>query len=116
MLTGKLIVSLSFVGFGYATTLMAFNQSYEDKSFEFVGEITEITKSMMDCSVIRFEMHTQDDETVGFVNCLNCPNLVDKWKSKLMKLKASDQVRIRGIYSTALTDDTMTFKNCKLIY
>jgi hypothetical protein len=40
---------------------------------------------------------------------------VDKWKKKLLNLKAGDQVRIKGNYSSAIEENTMTFNKCKII-
>lgn len=99
----------------YLENKLAFNEHNEGKSFVFTGDITEIKTSIMGCSVITFKIIGENDEPMGQINCLNCHNLVDKWKKKLLHLKVGDQVRIKGKYSSALAENTMTFNNCKII-
>ncbi|MNL45823.1 hypothetical protein D3C87_1684990 [compost metagenome] len=69
----------------------------------------------MGCSVIVFDMTDEHDEVLGQVNCMNCVNLIDKWRKKLLKLKVGDRVKINGKYSSALAANTLTFNNCKLL-
>lgn len=99
----------------YLKNELAFTQKHEGKSFEFLGTISSIKTTLMGCSVIVFNMTDEHDEVVGQVNCMNCVNLTDKWRKKLLKLKVGDEVKINGIYSSALAANTLTFNNCKLL-
>lgn len=99
----------------YLQNKLAFNKKNEGKSFEFVGIVTEIGSSIMDCSLINFVIEEQSGYKAGEINCLNCVDGVDKWKEDLLTLKKGDRVKVKGYYTTALAANTLTFRRCKLI-
>ncbi|TKB95748.1 OB-fold protein [Pedobacter cryophilus] len=99
----------------YEENKISFNKKNEGKAFEFVGYIDEFTTTLMGCSAIRFNIETEDYTIIGSVNCMNCPELVDKWESEITTLKVDQKVKIRGYYSSSLQENTLTFRNCKII-
>lgn len=98
----------------YSENKIAFNKANEDKKFEFTGNISEIRKSVLGCSVLTFNITDNYDYSIGNINCLNCDEGVDNWENQILKLKVGDRVKITGYYSSALVDNTMTFDRSKV--
>lgn len=99
----------------YRSNRVAFDKKYNDKLIEFEGAVSEITNDY-GCAGIKFKVTDENDQYIGYVDCSNCPASKDKWSNEIAQLQLGQTVRIRGYYSSSLSDsNNIDFYKCHII-